>query len=186
MGSVETESGHLVRIETDALVLRPFEREDAATVFALSTEPAYMRGLPSQVYADETESLGALEFLIAQFAEPADPRHGPYVLAIDHRGDDTLIGHVGLSPLKGEVEVGFAIGEAYQRRGLAVEAVDAACRWALSKFELPKILALTAHSNEGSRKVLARAGFEHQEDRVMPFQGTEQTVSVYSLLGPRP
>ena len=30
MGSVETESGHLFRIETEALVLRPFELGDAA------------------------------------------------------------------------------------------------------------------------------------------------------------
>ena len=184
MGSVETESGHAFRIETEALVLRPFELGDASTVFALSNESAYRQGLPSQVYADETEARGALEFLIEQFAAPADPRRGPCVLAIDHRRDRTLIGHVGLSPLEGDVEVGYAIAEAYQRQGLAVEAVIAACRWALGKFGLPRILALTAHSNQGSRKVLARAGFEHQEDRVMAFQGTEETVSVYYLFGP--
>ena len=184
MGSVATESGHRFRIETEALVLRPFELGDAAIVHALSNEPAYRQELPSQVYADQVEARGALAFLIEQFAAPADPRHGPYVLAIEHRRDGALIGHVGLSPLEGDVEVGYAIAEAYQRQGLAVEAVTAACRWAVGKFGLPRILAITAHSNQGSRKVLARAGFERQENRVMLFQGTEQTVSVYCLFGP--
>ena len=90
-----------------------------------------------------------------------------------------------MSPLDddfaGDVEIGFAIAEAYQRQGLAVEAVVAACRWAFRTFELPRILAIAARSNRGSRKVLARAGFEHQRDQIMCFQATEQAVSVYCL-----
>lgn len=182
--NVETESRHLFRIETETLVLRRFELGDAAAAFALSKESAYRRGLPSQVYADVIEARGVLKYLIEQFAAPADPRHGPYVLAIEHRRDGKLIGHVGLSPFDGEVEVGFAIAEAYQRQGLAVEAVVEACRYALGRFGLPRILAITARSNQGSRKVLARAGFEHHEDRVMCFQGKDQMVSVYYLFGP--
>ena len=181
---MERESGQLVRIETETLILRPFELGDAATVYALSNEPASRQWLPSQVYADEVEARGVLKFLIEQFAAPANPRLGPYVLAVDHRGDGTLIGHVGLSPFEDDVEVGFAVAEAYQGQGLAVEAVTAACRWAFGKFGLPKILAIAAQSNLGSRKVLARAGFEHHVDRVMCFQATEQAVSVYYLSGP--
>jgi RimJ/RimL family protein N-acetyltransferase len=48
---------------------------------------------------------------------------------------------------------------------------------------LSRILAIAAQSNQGSRKVLARAGFEHQTDRVMDFQGVEQAVSEYALFG---
>jgi len=48
-----------------------------------------------------------------------------HVLAVDHRSDGVLIGHVGLSPLgddfEGDVEVGFAVAEAHQRQGFAVE-----------------------------------------------------------------
>jgi len=184
VGNVESESGQLFRIETEALVLRPFELGDAATAYALSNEPASRQWLPSQVFADEVEARGVLKFLIDQYAAPADPRHGPYVLAVDHRSDGTLLGHVGLSPCEGDVEVGFAVAEAHQRQGLAVEAVIAACRWAFGRFGLPRILAIAAQSNQGSRKVLARAGFEHEVDRVMCFQATEQAVSVYYLSGP--
>ena len=186
MRNVEDESGQLFRIETEALVLRPFELGDAAAVCAQSNEPACRQWLPSQVQADEAEAHALLKLLIEQYAAPADPRHGPYVLAVDHRSDGGLIGHVGLSPLDGDVEVGFAIAEAYQRQGLAVEAVIAACHWAFDEFGLPRIMAIAAQSNHGSRKVLARAGFEHQVDRVMCFQATEQAVSVYCLSGQGP
>jgi RimJ/RimL family protein N-acetyltransferase len=181
---VESESRQPFRIETKALVLRPLELRDAPAVYALSNEPAARQWLPSQVHADEDAARGVLAFLVEQCASPGDPRHGPFVLAVEHRGDGTLIGHVGLSPFEDEVEIGFAVAEAYQGRGLAVEAVRAACRWAFASFGLPGILAIAAQSNRGSRKVLARAGFEHRADRVMCFQGTEQAVSVYCLSGP--
>lgn len=175
----------MLRIETDALILRPFELRDAAEVYAQSLESAAREWLPSQVLADEDEARGLLEFLIEQFTADADPRRVPLVLAVEHRGDGALIGHVGLSPLEedleGEAEVGFAIAEAFQGRGLAVEAVGAACRWALERFSLPRILAITAKANHASRKVLARVGFELQGDREMCFQGTDQTVCLYHL-----
>lgn len=181
---MDTESGHSLRIETESLVLRPFELGDAAAFWTLNKESTYGQWLPSQVYADESEALGVLKSLIGQFASPADPRRGAYVLAVDHRRDDKLIGHVGLSPFESDVEIGFAIAEAYQRQGLALEAVMATCRWAFRKFGLPRIVAITALSNQGSRRVLARAGFEHHEDRHMLFQGTDERVSVYYLSGP--
>ncbi len=180
MANVEDESGQLFRIETEALVLRPFELGDAAAVYAQSNEPASRQWLPSQVQTDEVEARELLKLLIEQYAAPADPRRGPYVLAVDHRSDGTLIGHVGLSPFEGDVEIGFAVAEAYQRQGLAVEAVIAACRWAFGRFGLPRILAIAAQSNHGSRKVLARAGFEH----AFRVRSKRSACTVY--LGQRP
>lgn len=169
-------------IETERLVLRPFRVGDSGAAYVLSREPAYRKWLPNQVYANEVEAKEALAFLVAQFEAPGDPRRGPYVLAVEHQADGSVIGHVGLSPFEGDVEIGFAIAEAYQRRGFATEGVVAVCRWAFVRFGLSRILAVAAQSNEGSRRVLSWAGFEHQEDRVMCFQGTEQAVSVYSFV----
>lgn len=171
-------------IATPNLLLRHFTLRDAALAHTLSLEPSSQLWLPSQIFADEAIARERLAFLIARCAAPGDPRLGPYVLAIEHRASGVLIGHVGLSPFDDDVEIGFAIAEAYQRQGLAVEAVTAACRWAFERFALPCILGIAAQANDASRKVLARAGFAHQDDREMNFQGTAQTVSVYGL--PRP
>lgn len=170
-----------IPIDTPSLRLRVFAPDDAAAAHRLSKEPAYRAWLSNQVYADEPEARSALEYLIGQCSDPGDPRHGPYVLAVEHQPDAVLIGHVGFSPLDSEVEIGFSIAEAYQRRGLATEAIVAASRWALEAFDLPRIVALAAASNMSSRSTLLRAGFLHAGDRSMEFQGAVQEVSLYAL-----
>ena len=170
-----------MRIVTPSLVLRPFVVEDAERILTLSNEESARRWLPSQVYADVAQASGVLEFLISQYETPADPKRGYFVLAIDDRASGTLIGHVGFSPLEDEVEVGFGIAEDFQRRGFATEAVDAASRWVMDSFDLRRILGITSAANIASQRTLLKAGFSHERDKVMSFQGTEQPVRVYVL-----
>lgn len=168
-------------IHTHSLLLRRLRPEDAAAVLALALEAASRTWLPSQVPRDRAHADSIVASLIAAYASPGDPRLGPYVLAVEHRADRALIGHVGFSPLEGDVEIGFAIGEAHQGRGLAAEAVAAASEWAFRTFGLDRILGVTAATNTASKRTLERAGFVHQRDALMNFQSTEQSVSVYAL-----
>ena len=168
-------------LETPSLLIRLFTPQDAPTMLVLSQEEPSRIWLPSQVYRDADHARSAVEYLIAQSLAPANPRLGPYVLAIEHRGDGALIGHVGFSALDDEVEIGFSIAQAYQGRGLATEALVAASRWALEAFGLERILGITAAANIASKRALARAGYVHQRDEMMNFQGTESMVSVYVL-----
>ena len=168
-------------IETKSLRIRPFAEQDAQVVYALSNEGAARKWLPSQVYRDCAHALSRLEFLIRQYSSPGDPRLGPYVLAVEHRADAALIGHVGFSPLGEEVEIGFSIAQAYQRQGFATEAIVAGSLWAIRTFALDRILGITSAENAASRRSLERARFVHERNRTMPFQGTEQEVCVYLL-----
>jgi RimJ/RimL family protein N-acetyltransferase len=170
-------------IKTRSLLIRQFVQDDAGALLALSHEDTLRTWLPNQVYADAAHAASVLEFLIGAYSTPADPRYGPYVLAIEQRIDRALIGHVGFSPVDGDVEIGFAIGQTYQRRGFATEAIVAACRWAIDVFTLQKIVGITSVANTASRRALLRAKFEHEGERVMRFQGTDQTVSMYTLSG---
>lgn len=169
----------MLPIITRELLLRPFVMQDAANVLALSREAAAQAWLPSQICRDEAHAADVLAFLIDQYASPGHPQHGPYVLAIEHRVDRSLIGHVGFSPLGPDVEIGFAIGQAYQGRGLAIEAITAAAHWAAHRFALKHILGIAAAANQASRHTLARAEFAYHGDQLRPFQGTMQTVSIY-------
>lgn len=149
----------------------------------LSNEKTSRVWLPSQVYEDDAHATAVLEHLISHYSTPGNPRRGPYVLAIEHRVDRRLIGHVGFSPLDDDVEIGFAIAQDYQKQGLATEAIVAASRWAFEAFELDRILGITSATNIASKRALARARFAHEGDRVMQFQGDEQPVSVHALYG---
>lgn len=173
-----------VILETPSLILRPFVLEDAAMVFALSQEEASRRWLPSQVCRDEAHALEVVSYLAAQCVAPGHPAQGPYVLGVRHRADDVLVGHVGLSPFQGGVEIGFSMALAYQRRGLTAEAIEATCRWAFPAFDLPEILGVTDAANEGSRRTLLRAGFAPAGTRQMTFQGSPAEVHFFRRLPP--
>ena len=166
-------------IMSPSLRIRHIVVDEAARMMALNGEPTTKRWLPSHVYADMREATARMQYLVACYSSPGDPRLGPYVLAVEHLASGALLGHVGFSPFDSEVEVSYAIAESARRCGYGAEALLHACQWAAGRFGLPSILAITEADNEPSRRTLARAAFVHDRDMVMKFQGTESTVSRY-------
>ncbi len=77
-----------------------------------------------------------------------------------------LVGFKGLPNARGEVEIGYGIGEEYQGQGYMSEAVQALIKWA---FGHPECRAVTATGvkidNFASQKVLKHAGFSIIEER---------------------
>lgn len=169
-------------LQTPSLVLRHFVPEDAPIMMSLNGEASTRRWLPSHVYADLAEADAAVAYLIQCYTSPGDARRGPYVLGIEHRDSARLLGHVGFSPLAGDVEVSYAIAEDARGRGYVTEALVAGCLWAADAFALRRVVAVTASANLPSRRTLDRAGFVHSSDEVMRFQGSEENVSRYVWL----
>jgi RimJ/RimL family protein N-acetyltransferase len=148
-------------------------------MMALNGEPSTRRWLASHVYADMSEATSRLQYLIACYSSPGDPRLGPYVLAVEHLASEALLGHVGFSPLDNEVEVSYGIAEGARGRGYGSEALRCACQWVAETFDLPSVVAFTVSGNMASRRTLERAAFVHDQDIAMQFQGSEETVSRY-------
>lgn len=170
---------HGLPVQTRSLLLRHFVREDALPILALNAESTTRHWIPSHVYADAAEACSKLALLISAYSDPADPRHGPYVLAVEHAGTRQLLGHVGFSPLHGEVEVSYAIAESHRGQGLGAEALSRATDWVTQTFGLSSVVAVTAVTNAPSRRALDRSGYVHVRDELMRFQGVTQPVSRY-------
>ena len=166
-------------LQTPSLVLRRFVPEDAQAMMELNGEPSTRNWLPSHFYETIAEAVAALAYLIGQYSSPGNPKAGAYVLGVADRDSGRLLGHVGFSPLGGDVEVSFAISEGARGHGYGTEALGHACLWAAQSFAIDEIVAVTASANVLSRHTLARASFVHASDEVMRFQGTEQPVSRY-------
>lgn len=93
----------------------------------LNCEPSTRLWLPSHVYADLNEATARMRYLISCYSSPADPRVGPYVLAVEHLASGALLGHVGFSPFDSDVEVSYAIAEHSRGRGYGSEALLYGC-----------------------------------------------------------
>ena len=166
-------------INTPSLRLRHIVVEEAARMMELNAEPSTRRWLPSHVYENVDVAASRMRYLISCYSSPGDPRLGPFVLAVDHTASGALLGHVGFSPFDGDVEVSYAIAESSRGHGYGAEALLKACQWAAQTWNLPRLLAITEAENAASRITLERAAFVHDEDTVMKFQGSQQTVSRY-------
>ncbi len=171
---------HGLPLKTKSLLLRHLRQEDAARMMALNTEPTTSRWLPSHVYANLAEARSRMEYLISCYTTSGHPRQGPYVLAVEHATEGSLLGHVGFSPFDDDdVEISYAIAEAVRGRGYGTEAVVRACMWVAGEFDLPRVLAITESANASSRRLLGQASFVQVEEKLMRFQGQEQLVSRY-------
>ena len=154
-------------IATADLFLRPFTLTDVPTVLALSREDGIRRWLPDQVYRDEAHAEQVVRSLIEHTGQ-ADPRARPYVLGIEHAQTKRLIGHIGLSPARASVEIGYAVETLHQGRGFAPQAVIAMSRWALAELALPELLGIVDADNIPSRRVLEKAGYKRIDANARP------------------
>jgi RimJ/RimL family protein N-acetyltransferase len=93
---------------------------------------------------------------------------------IVHRADNRLIGDGGFKGRpndRGEVEVGYAIIEAYRGQGYATEAAQAFVDWAFTHPDVNAVLAETFHDGLASQRVLCKVGMTFAREYFHPDDG---------------
>ncbi len=162
-------------IITDRLIIREFSLEDTEDVYKLSQEEAMKKWIPDQVYDDMEVAKEILKFLISKYEYDSQNISYPYVMGIEIKDTKKLIGHVGLSEIAEGIEIGYAIGEAYQNNGYGSEAVQAYTDWAKEQLHLPTIYGVVKSDNIASCKTLEKAGFLYRKEaNIESFGGMYQ------------
>jgi len=154
-----------IKLKTERLNIREFSLEDSKKVLSMSQEKGIKKWMPDQVYSDIEQTKNILNFLIAQYDVEPDPRNNPYVLGIELKANKELIGHIGLSAIEKGVEIGYAITDQYQKKGLASEAVSKFSGWVINNFALKSIWGVVNKNNEGSIKVLEKSNYQYVEEK---------------------
>lgn len=174
-----TLSSEFTRIAGKSVFLRKFSMADAPKVFQMSQEKGMQQWIPDQVYADLNESENVLKFLIQQYDSDKSPAEIPVVFAICLEKTGELIGHAGLSPADGKVEIGYAIENSQQRKGYASDAIAAVSSWALDYYRLPELLGIVAAENTASCRALEKAGFTLAEEKERILHEKIRLVRIY-------
>ena len=151
------------RIETERLILRPFEAADHEAYQAIRAKPSVVRFVP-----DGEEGAKDAAAVAARFIEGArrcweSDGYGPW--AAVERSEGRLIGHAGLRLLPqfgGETEILYMFDEPYWGRGYATEAATAARNAAFAEAKLPRVVALAAPENRGSINVMEKIGLRFE------------------------
>jgi RimJ/RimL family protein N-acetyltransferase len=161
-------------IETERLLLRLPEAEDADAIARQLADPEVMR------YIGRGET-GDLEDAVEQAAKMRrgwdDDGFGRFVVARRDTGE--AIGRVGLlvwDPLTwrngtrrefgddAEIELGWTLERAAWGQGFATEAAAAARDWALSDVRQRRLISLIHPGNERSMRVARIIGEEYERD----------------------
>jgi RimJ/RimL family protein N-acetyltransferase len=158
-------------IETDRLLLRPFEDDDLDALALLHAEPSFwwypfQRGFTRQETVD---------FLAGTAAKLE--RGEPAVSAAVVKADGRLAGWVGLSvphflpEVLPAVEVGWRLGEAFRGRGYATEAGRAWVEHGFERCGLDEIVSIYEPDNVASGSVMRRLGFHLDRETTHPTLG---------------
>jgi RimJ/RimL family protein N-acetyltransferase len=167
-------------LETDRLLLREFDEDDAAAFYVMGSDPAIIRytgdpggGLKSVEHA--------LEILRSHpLADYRKHGFGRWACVLKESGK--VIGFAGLKHLDdlGEVDVGYRLLPAHWGQGLATEASRAAVDYGFTHLRLGRIIGLVDPQNAASVRVLEKLGMTFVA--VVEFRG--QTAARYQIDAP--
>jgi ribosomal-protein-alanine N-acetyltransferase len=164
-----------MQIETDRLILRPFQKTDIDHLTALNGDEETMKFISPPLSREQVA--GVIDWFLTEWQ-----RLGFGWFAVFEKATNKFIGQCGLQCLEGrpdslDVELAFVIDRSSWGKGYAAEAAKETARYSFLKVGLNKIVAVTMKENVPSQHVLAKLGFKYIDNR--PLYGRE--VMYYEL-----
>jgi [ribosomal protein S5]-alanine N-acetyltransferase len=144
--------------ETERLVLRTWESDDALDAFAIWGDPEVMRYVGAPL-ADLDSARRTLDR-----AADAQQRHGVSLWAVVEKASGEVIGACGFHFLADgpELELAYHFKQPFWGRSFATEAASACVFYATETLGATKISAGVGAGNAASRRVLEKVGFHYE------------------------
>lgn len=145
------------RLETERLILRTWNFEDAEDMFAYASTPKVgpMAGWKPHENLEETR--GVIEMILTE----------DEVWALELKENHKVIGSLGLhkskkAGLEYDRELGYVLSEDYWGQGLAVEAAKRSIQFAFEELQIDTLLVSHFDFNTQSKRVIEKLGFCYQ------------------------
>ena len=159
-------------LETERLLLRPFEKEDAKDVFECwERDPDVAKYMFWTSHNDIEKTREWINFEIGQIK-----KDDWYRFALVLRETNELIG-TALIYYEEEVdcwEIGYNLGKKYWGMGYTTEAVKYIIDFAIEQLNISQIVGRYAKENPASGNVMKKIGFQYEKD--IPYECNDGTV----------
>lgn len=165
-----------MQLETDRLLVRPWEATDGDDAFAILGDPEVTRylGEAGAAFPDLAHTNAWLERVVRAY-----PKWGALgSWAVVEKATGLAIGGGGLLELEDgpDVEVFYHLRKDRWGRGYATELTIALIAYAFAETDLPRVIGLTYPENVASQRVLVKAGMTHLGTRHAYGQDLEYFV----------
>ena len=152
--------------ETDRLILKPAEVQDADFFLELYNMPSFIQYIGDRNLRTKED---AENYIKSRFIPQIEKLgFGNYVVIL--KEDHTKIGAVGIFEREGldVLDIGFSFLEKYEGKGYAYESANKLKEVAATDFGVHKISAITTKDNISSQKLIERLGLKFQKMVTIP------------------
>ncbi len=149
-------------LETDRLILRPFQEDDVKDVFECwESDPDVAKYMFWTSHNDIEKTREWVSFELGQIEKP-----DWYRFAIELKDTNTLIG-TALIYYEEEVEgweIGYNLGKKYWGKGYTTEVMEKVIDFAKRELGISQIVGRYAKENPASGNVMNKLGFKYEKD----------------------
>ncbi len=147
-------------LETDRLILRWLEPDDAPFILEWLNHPSFLHFIGDRGVGTIEEARG----YISQGPGQSYAEHGFGLYLVELKDDLRPIGMCGLLRRETleDVDLGFAFLPQYWGQGYAFESTKAVLAHGRADFDLKRIVALTSSDNEASIRLLEKLGMRFE------------------------
>lgn len=160
--------------ETQRLLLRQLQLDDAAFILGLLNEPSFLENIGDK----GVRNLEAARQYLLNGPMASYEQHGFGLYAVVLRETLVPIGICGLIKRAGlaDPDIGYAFLPQFWSQGYAIEAATAVLAFAKETLGIQRIVAITAPNNDASIRVLNKLGFTFAEMVRLPGAATESRL----------
>jgi RimJ/RimL family protein N-acetyltransferase len=169
-------------LETDRLILRQIKMDDKEAVFEYRSDKEtnkYQGSIP--------ETLEEMENFIRKTAKQINEPDTWFQFVLLAKESNKVIGDIGLHFLADDdrqVEIGFTLHKAYQKKGYATEALKSILNYLFSELNKHRIIASIDPDNIDSIRLVERLGLRKEGHFVQSlfFKGEWADELIYAML----
>ena len=174
--------GPFPTLETDRLVLRELDLDDAAAVYAFRSDEEVARYNSDPPYTSINQARQLIADIRKSYSKKMSLRWGVVL-----KGESDVIGMCGYNywnQTDRRGSIGYDLAQPYWHRGIMSEAVRAVVAFGFDQMHLNRIEADCTAENEASARLLRRLGFQQEGvEREQYFEdGRFWDLLLFSLL----
>ncbi len=147
-------------LETERLVLRPFEIKDAKAVQLLASDYDIYK---TTLHIPHPYEEGMAEAWIGRQPEDATERHLLHWAIVDKK-EAAILGcvSIGMSPKRRIGEIGYWLGKPYWNKGFGTEAGKKVMAYGFEALDLNRIYGRHFAENPASGKIMEKCGMKFE------------------------
>ena len=150
-------------LETDRLILRALNLDDAKAIFGLRTN----KEVNEFIDRKRPNNLSEARAFIDLISNRASSNTGVFWV-IQSKSNNQLVGTIGLRNFEDEenyAEIGYEVDPIYQQKGFMTEAFKEVLNFGFKTLELKTVEAFTHHNNTASIALLEKQKFVLDPER---------------------